>query len=123
MTSRPLGPEDIEGLVAANDPMTQLVAKRVFEIRRMGVRDPAKFAVSQSIRSERKQLSQRPAIFRHARNDIRVHASFIEAPRKCLVDLKTKFQAEEVRAEICLGVTVAGIETLIGLCLILFLMK
>jgi hypothetical protein len=42
MTSRPLGPEDIEGLVAANDPMTQLVAKRVFEIRQMGVRDPAK---------------------------------------------------------------------------------
>ena len=50
-----LGPEDIEGLVAAyeqalialgiedrNDPMTELVAKKVFEIRQMGVRDPAK---------------------------------------------------------------------------------
>ena len=50
-----LGPEDIQGLVAAyeqalialgiedrNDPMTELVAKNVFEIRQMGVRDPAK---------------------------------------------------------------------------------
>jgi hypothetical protein len=51
----PLGPEDIDGLVKAleqalivlgindrNHPMTELVAKRVFEIRQMGVRDPAK---------------------------------------------------------------------------------
>jgi hypothetical protein len=46
---------DIDGLVKAfeqalialgindrNHPMTELVAKRVFEIRRMGVQDPAK---------------------------------------------------------------------------------
>jgi hypothetical protein len=39
------------------------------------------------------------------------------------VDLKTKFHSEKVQAEICLGVTVAGIETLIGLCLILLLMR
>ena len=51
----PLGPEDIDGLVKAleqalivlgindrNHPMTELVAKRVFEIRQMGVRDPGK---------------------------------------------------------------------------------
>jgi hypothetical protein len=50
-----LGPEDINELVAAyelaltalglndrNHPMAQLVAKKVFEIRQMGVRDPAK---------------------------------------------------------------------------------
>jgi hypothetical protein len=54
LLSRPLGPEDIDGLVSAceqaliaiglkdrNDPMTQLVAKKVFEIRQTGVREPA----------------------------------------------------------------------------------
>jgi hypothetical protein len=43
--------------------------------------------------------------------------------REYVVDLKTKFQSEKVQAEICLGVTIAGIETLIGLCIILLLMK
>ena len=50
-----LGPEDIVDLVAAyeqvllalgisdrDDPMTELVAKKVFELGQMGVRDPTK---------------------------------------------------------------------------------
>jgi hypothetical protein len=41
--------------------------------------------------------------------------------RECVVDLKRKFQSEKVQAEICLGVTIAGIETLIGLGIILLL--
>ena len=63
-----LGPEDIEGLVAAyeqalialgiedrNDPMAELVAKKVFEIRQMGVRDPAKIcSIAVHLRSVRK---------------------------------------------------------------------
>ena len=63
-----LGPEDIEGLVAAyeqalialgiedrNDPMTELVAKNVFEIRQMGVRDPAKIcSIAVHLRSVQK---------------------------------------------------------------------
>jgi hypothetical protein len=54
LLSRPLGPDDIEGLVAAyeqalialgldrDDPLAELVAKKVIEIRQMGIRDPAK---------------------------------------------------------------------------------
>jgi hypothetical protein len=42
---------------------------------------------------------------------------------ECVVDLKRKFQSEKVQAEICLGVTIAGIETLIGLGIILLVMK
>ena len=63
-----LGPENIEGLVAAyeqalialgiedrNDPMTELVAKKVFEIRQMGVRDPAKIcSIAVHLRSVQK---------------------------------------------------------------------
>ena len=63
-----LGPEDIQGLVAAyeqalialgiedrNDPMTELVAKNVFEIRQMGVRDPAKIcSIAVHLRSVQK---------------------------------------------------------------------
>ena len=43
--------------------------------------------------------------------------------RECVVDLKTKFHSEKVQAQIYLGVTIAGIETLVGLGIILLLMK
>jgi hypothetical protein len=44
--------------------------------------------------------------------------------RRCSkqVGLKTKLSAK-VQSEICLGVTVAGVETLVGLGIILFLMN
>ena len=45
LVSCSLCPEDIEGLVAAYEQALiarGLVAKKVFEIRQMGVRDPAK---------------------------------------------------------------------------------
>lgn len=37
------------------------------------------------------------------------------------MDLKRKFQSEEVQAEIFLGVTIAGIETLVGLGIVFLL--
>jgi len=53
----PLGPEEIERLVAAyeetfralglkdrNDPITEIVARKIFEIGQTGVRDPAQIA-------------------------------------------------------------------------------
>jgi len=53
----PLDPEDIEGLVAAyettlqalelsdrSDPITQLVAQKIFELSRTGMRDPVQIS-------------------------------------------------------------------------------
>ena len=37
------------------------------------------------------------------------------------MDLKTKFQSEKVQAEIYLGVTIVGIQTLVGLWIFLVL--
>ena len=53
-----LGPEDIQGLVAAYEQALiarGLVAKKVFEIRQMGVRDPAKIcSIAVHLRSVQK---------------------------------------------------------------------
>ena len=43
------------GIEDRNDPMTEFVAKKVFEIRQMGVRDPAKIcSIAVHLRSVRK---------------------------------------------------------------------
>jgi hypothetical protein len=55
--STPLGPDEIQSLVAAceetlrslglkerNDPITQIVAKKVFEIAQTGIEDPAEIS-------------------------------------------------------------------------------
>jgi hypothetical protein len=57
LQNTPMGPEDIARLVAAyeqalselslkdrNDPLTELVAKKIIEVAQTGVRDPAQIA-------------------------------------------------------------------------------
>jgi hypothetical protein len=44
-----------------------------------------------------------------------------ESDGECVVDLKAKFRSPKTLEEVCLGVTVTGIETLVGLSIILLM--